>query len=130
MLIDETLLNQVSTEAKASERLRMNYNFHTSLDSKAQRLLNALEPGTAIPVHRHIETAETYIILRGKIEVYFYDDSKAIIEKFLLDPLIGNYGIHIPQSQWHSLHVLETNSVIFEIKDGPYSPITNENILI
>lgn len=128
MILDNKLLDEISVKAKASGRLRMNYNLHESLDSKTQRLFNALEPGTILPVHRHEHTAETYILLRGKIDVIFYNDCGAISERFHLDPLIGNYGVQIPKGQWHTLEVLES-SVIFEVKDGPYTPLTPENIL-
>ena len=96
-LINEELLDRVTGEAKRSPRLRMNYNFHETLDAKAQRLLNALEPGTVLPVHRHCQTAETYLVLRGVIKVLFYDDRKRLLETFLLDPREGNYGVHIPK---------------------------------
>ncbi len=128
-LINNELLNQVTTEAENSPRRRMNYNFHPSPDSGAQRLLNALEPGTELAVHRHIHTAETYILLRGKIKVIFYNDRKEMTESTLLDPLQGEYGINIPAGQWHTLEVLEKGSVIFEVKDGPYTPFTPENTL-
>lgn len=129
MLIDNNLLNDVSAKAKASERLRMNYNFHDSLDSKAQRLLNALEPGTKVPVHRHRHTAETYIVLRGCIKVFFYNDEKTPSREYLVSPESGAHGIHIPAGQWHTLEVMEENTVIFEVKDGPYKPLENEDIL-
>lgn len=129
MIIDKKLLDEVSEKAKASERLRMNFNLHDSLDAKAQRLLNALEIGTILPVHRHRNTAETYILLRGKIRVMFYNEMGAETESFLLDPLNGNYGIHVPVGQWHTLEVLEQGSVVFEVKDGPYIPFQPEDIL-
>lgn len=128
MIIDKSLLDEVSAKAKESPRLRMNYNFHESLDSKAQRLLNALEPGTILQIHRHQHTDETYVLLRGKIEVQFYDETGAQTASFKLDPLKGNYGIHIPKGQWHTLIVVEP-SVIFEVKDGPYTPITSEDTI-
>lgn len=128
-LIDTELLNHVSRQAEDSPRLRMNHNFHESPDSKAQRLLNALEPGTLLPVHRHLHTAETYLLLRGKIKVLYYNDRKEMTDIITLDPLQGNYGIHIPAGQWHTLEVLEKGSVIFEVKDGPYTPLTPENTL-
>lgn len=128
-LINEELLDRVTGEAKRSPRLRMNYNFHETLDAKAQRLLNALEPGTVLPVHRHCQTAETYLVLRGVIEVLFYDDRKRLLETFLLDPREGNYGVHIPKGQWHTLEVLESGTVIFEVKDGPYQPLGKDDIL-
>lgn len=129
MLINEKLLDEVTERAKASERLRMNYNLHDSLDAKAQRLLNALEPGTVLPIHRHTETAETYIVLRGSIKVLFYNNEKKIIATFDINPLINEYGIHIPKGQWHTLEVLESGTVIFEVKDGPYLPFKDEDIL-
>jgi cupin fold WbuC family metalloprotein len=129
MLIDKNLLDQVTEQAKESERLRMNYNLHDSLDAKAQRLLNALEPATVLPIHRHNHTAETYIVLRGCINVTFYNDNKTIIEKHLVTPSQGIYGVHIPAGQWHTLEVLESGTVIFEVKDGPYAPLGKEDIL-
>lgn len=128
-LIDRELLDQVSKKAQESPRRRMNYNFHDSPDAKAQRLLNALEPGTELPIHRHTHTAETYLILRGKIRVLFYNDRKEITESVELCPTANCFGVHIPPGQWHTLEVLEPETVIFEIKDGPYLPLTAENIL-
>ena len=127
--IDKELLNKVSQEAKESPRLRMNYNFHEHLDDKAQRLLNALKPGTLLSVHRHRHTAETYILLRGKIKVLFYKELRELQDEEILDSEKGNYGVHIPAGQWHTLEVLETGSVIFEVKDGPYTPLTSADIL-
>lgn len=129
MIIDKKLLDNVSTKAKASYRLRMNFNLHDSLDAKAQRLLNALEIGTVLPIHRHRHTAETYILLRGKIRVMFYNEMGGETESFLLDPLSGNYGVQIPISQWHTLEVLEDDSVIFEVKDGPYAALEPEDLM-
>ena len=129
MLIDNNLLDQVSAKAKESERLRMNYNLHDSLDAKTQRLLNALEPGTILSIHRHRHTAETYIVLRGSIIVIFYDDNKIPVEQHLISPKQGVYGVHIPAGQWHTLEVKESGTVIFEVKDGPYAPLGEEDIL-
>lgn len=129
MLIDDLLLDEVTARAKASERLRMNYNLHDSLDAKAQRLLNALEPGTRLPVHRHRHTAETYIVLRGVIKVLFYNDDRVLTNEFMINPLEGKYGIHISAGQWHTLEVLESGTVIFEVKDGPYTPLGEEDVL-
>ena len=127
--INNTLLDQVSRQAQESPRLRMNHNFHDSLDAKAQRLLNALEPGTILPIHRHPHTAETYLLLRGKIRVMFYNDRKEETESVVLDPLNGCFGVHIPDNQWHTLEVLESGSVLFEVKDGPYTPLDEKDIL-
>ena len=128
MLLDDRLLDRVQDEAKASERLRMNFNLHESLEAKAQRLLNALEPGTVLPIHRHTHTAETYILVRGRIDVMFYDESATERERYPLNTQEGRYGVQIPAGQWHTIEVHEP-SVIFEVKDGPYTPLAAEDIL-
>ena len=127
-IIDTSLLDLVTEQATESPRLRMNHNFHDSMEAKSQRLLNALEPGTEIPIHRHRTTAETYILLRGTIRVLFYNNEREIIETTELNPLTGKYGIDIPAGQWHTLEVLESGTVIFEVKDGPYRALGEEDI--
>ena len=129
MILDKQLLDEVSARAKESERLRMNYNLHEAMDSKAQRLFNALEPGTILPIHRHQHTSETYILVRGRIDVMFYNNEGVEIERFALNPQKGNYGVHIPKGQWHTLEVLESDTVIFEVKDGPYAPLGPEDMM-
>ncbi len=129
MLIDKELLDRVSSQALASERLRMNFNFHDDLKAPSQRMLNALELGTLLPPHRHHHAAETIIVLRGKLRVDFYNDDKNLTETYVLDPLQGVYGIDITKGQWHGYEVLEANTVIFETKDGPYTPITAQDLL-
>ncbi len=128
MLINDGLLNKVTAEAQESPRLRMNFNLHESLDAKAQRLINVLLPGTILPIHCHRHTAETYILLRGKMFVVFYDETGAQTHRFLLDPTTGNYGVQIPKGQWHNVEVIEP-SAIFEVKDGPYTPLTPEDMM-
>ena len=128
MIIDDQLLDKVAAKAEESPRLRLNYNLHNSLDAKAQRLINVLLPGTPLPVHRHRHTAETYVILRGKMFVVFYNDLGAQTERYLLDPTQGNYGVQIPAGQWHGIEVIEP-SAIFEVKDGPYMPLEPEDTL-
>ena len=128
MIINNELLDEVTVKAEESPRLRMNFNLHDSLDAKAQRLVNVLLPGTVLPIHRHRHTAETYILLRGKMFVVFYHDLGAQIERFLLDPTIGNYGVQIPAGQWHGIEVIEP-SAIFEVKDGPYTPLQPEDMM-
>lgn len=128
MIIDNRLLDKVTEEAEASPRLRMNYNLHESLDAKAQRLINVLLPGTPLPVHRHKHTAETYVLLRGKMFVVFYNDLGEQVERYLLAPTQGNYGVHIPKGQWHTVEVIEP-SAILEVKDGPYTALQPEDIL-
>ena len=128
MILNDKLLDKVTEEASASRRLRMNYNLHDSLDSKAQRLINVLLPRTILPIHRHQHTAETYILLRGKMVVVFFNEMGGQTERYLLDQTIGNYGVQIPKGQWHSVEIIEP-SAIFEVKDGPYNPLTPEDIL-
>lgn len=128
MLINIELLDRVTAEAEESPRLRMNFNLHNSLDAKSQRLINVILPGTVMPIHRHKHTAETCVLLRGRMFVVFYNDMGAQVERYLLDPSIGNYGINIPAGQWHGIEVVEP-SAILEVKDGPYTPLEPEDTL-
>ncbi|MDE5686949.1 MAG: WbuC family cupin fold metalloprotein [Paramuribaculum sp.] len=128
MTIDDRLLDEVTEQAAESPRLRMNYNLHDSLDAKAQRLINVLLPGTILPIHRHCHTAETYILLRGRMNVVFYNEMGGETDRFELDPVNGNYGVQIPAGQWHTIEVVEP-SAIFEVKDGPYTPLRPEDML-
>lgn len=129
MIINNELLDEITVKAEESPRLRMNFNLHDSLDAKAQRLINVLLPGTVIPIHRHKHTAETYVLLRGKMFVVLYNELGEQVERCLLDTTNGNYGIQIPIGQWHGVEVIEP-SAIFEVKDGPYTPIRTDDILI
>ncbi len=105
----------------------MNFNIHKNLTDNVQQLLNALEPGTIVPIHRHRNTSETYILLKGSLKVYFYNDQKNITETLLLNKETGNYGVNIPAGQWHTIEVLETGTVIYEIKEGPYKPVDSKD---
>lgn len=129
MIINTQLLDNVSSSAKKTERLRMNYNLHESLDSKVQRLLNAMEPGTIIPIQRHKNSAETLMVVRGKMKVELYDDNKNILESEILSSEEGKYGVHIPAGVWHCVEIMEPNTVIFEVKEGPYTPLSKDDIL-
>lgn len=128
-LITEELLDKVSEEAEASPRLRMNHNFHESPQAPVQRMLNALEPGTYLPPHRHKnpDREEMYLVLRGKLITFFFDDNGNITERIELNPAGGKYGIEIPPGVWHSIVVLEKGTVIYEAKQGPYIPLSTEN---
>ena len=128
MIINDELLDKITAEAETSPRLRMNYNLHESLDAKAQRLINVLLPGTPLPIHRHQHTAETYVLLRGKMFVVFYDSLGSQIERILLDPIKGKYGVQIPKGQWHNVEIIDPSSIL-EVKDGPYMPLQPEDIL-
>lgn len=127
-LITDELLDAVTCQAKESPRLRMNYNFHATMNAPIHRLLNALEPGTYLPPHRHRDKEETYLILRGCLLVFFYDETGNVTEKVRLNPLEGNYGLEIPSCTWHSIVALESGTVIFEIKKGPYLPLSPEDL--
>lgn len=129
LVIDEKLLDGVSQRARESERLRMNFNLHEALDAKAQRLLNALEPGTVLPVHRHKTTVETYVLLRGRLKVVLFGDDGSQVDSVVLDNELGVHGVNIPKNSWHSVEVLVPDTVILEVKDGPYTPLTPDNIL-
>ena len=109
--------------------MRMNYNLHETLDAKVQRLFNAMEPVTVIPIQRHQNTAETLMLVRGKMKVVLYDDNKNVIEEAILSHELGNYGVHIPEGAWHCVEILEPDTVMFDVKEGPYAPLASEDIM-
>lgn len=129
MIIDKLLLDQVTAQAKASPSLRKNFNFHHSLEEKCHRFLNAVEPGTVVEIHRHPAKDETFVLLRGRVEVRTYNDDCSLIESVELCPEEGKYGVNIPKGVWHNLVAIEPDSVFFECKEGPYSPHDQEGIL-
>jgi len=120
MIIDSQLLDKVTAQAKASPRLRMNYNFHQSLDEKCHRFLNAVELGSEVPIHKHPTKDETFVILRGKVRVTTHNDDGSIIEDYILCSDEGKYGVNIPKGVWHTIEAMEPDSVIFECKEGPF----------
>ena len=120
-IINEELLNEVSQQAKESPRLRMNYNFHEDLSDKCQRLLNALEPGTVMPIHHH-KVDEMFVILRGCVRVTIHNDKGEVIQSVELSSRKGNYAVNIKAGEWHSVESLETGTIIIEVKEGPYIP--------
>lgn len=128
-VIDEELLNEVSERAKSSPRLRMNYNFHQSLDEKCHRFLNAVEPGTIVPIHRHPTKDESFVLLRGRVRVSTYDDEGNVVESCVLCQEEGRYGADIPKGVWHTIEAMEPDSVIFECKEGPFVPHEQDGIL-
>ena len=129
MIIDTELLDKVSEQAKASPRLRMNYNFHQSLDELCHRFINAVEPGTEVDIHRHPAKDETFVLLRGRVRVNTYNDDGSIIESIELSPNDGRYGVNIPKGVWHKLECIEEDSVFFECKEGPFVPHEQDGIL-
>lgn len=129
MVIDKKILDELTASAKASARLRMNYNFHQSLEDKCHRMLNAVEPGSDIPIHRHPDKDESFVVLRGKVRSTTYKDDGTVIESVVLSQEDGLYGVDIPKGVWHKLESLESGSVVFECKEGPFVPHEVDGIL-
>lgn len=129
-IIDTDLLDRTSAQARTEQRLRKNYNFHEKLDDPVNRLLNALEPGTYLPVHRHLNPAkdESVIVLRGSVASFIFNDRGEITACAVIDPAEGVYGFDIPAGEWHGLLVLQSGTVVFEAKPGPYVPVSPENM--
>ncbi|MBP5638771.1 MAG: WbuC family cupin fold metalloprotein [Victivallales bacterium] len=127
-IIDDRLLAELSAQARASERLRKNLNFHRSLEEKCHRFLNALEPGTVIPIHHHPTKDEGVVILKGKVRVLTYNDDGAVQEEAILCREEGRYGVDIPRNVWHAVECLEP-AVLYECKEGPFIPHEQEGVL-
>ena len=119
MEINKELLNKLFEQAKVNPRLRQNFDLRTSANDNSQRMLNALMPGTVVPIHRHPQSTENVFLLCGKLVEVIYDERGDEKERILLDPAVGNYGCVVPQGAWHTVEVLEP-SVIYEAKDGKY----------
>ena len=129
MLIDKNLLDALTAQAKSSPRLRMNLDLRNTPEDQSQRMLNALELGTVMPIHRHRNTSETAVVLRGKVRWLYYDDQGEITDTFVVAPGTDLVGINVPMGQWHSLECLESGSVILAAKDGPWEPMREEDML-
>lgn len=127
-VIQKEVLDKLSEKAKNNSRLRINYNFHQSLEDKCHRMLNAVEPGTVIPIHRHPTKDESFVLLRGRVRVTTHNDDGAIIESVVLCTEEERFGVNIPKGVWHTLEALES-SVIFECKEGPFVPHEVDGIL-
>ena len=123
MVINQTVLDLLTEKAKESPRLRMNMDLRNSSEDKSQRMLNALEPGTVMPIHRHLASSETVAILRGRICWHFYDESGNKTESVVLDAKGEPRGLNVERGRWHSLECLESGSVLLECKDGAYHPL-------
>ena len=126
MIIDQKILDDLTDQAKASPRLRMNLDLRNSPTDNSQRMLNAIEPGTVLPIHRHRTTSETVVCLRGHFVEYFYDDSGTRTAAIDMTP--GGTLINIPAGQWHNLVSLESGTVLLEVKDGAYEPVGPEDM--
>lgn len=129
MIIDQALLDSLTAQAKASPRLRMNLDLRNSDEDGSQRMLNALEPGTPLPIHRHRFSTETVVCLRGHLREIFYNDNREVTEVIDLALNSDCAALNIPIGQWHTVEVLESGTVIMEVKDGKYEPLREEDIL-
>ena len=129
MRIDKPMLDSLCDKAKANERLRLNFDLRTSSEDSSQRMLNALEPGTVLPIHRHRFSSETVVMVRGSLEEIFYNDNGEVTETILMQAGGDCPAVQIPAGQWHTIKVLEPGTVIFEAKDGAYAPLSEGDIL-
>ncbi len=130
MVINQALLDKLTEEAKASPRLRMNLDLRNSADDQSQRMLNAIEPGSPLPIHRHRHTSETVVCLRGRLVWEFYDELERICtETIELSPNGQVVALNIPAGQWHTVRALESGSVILEMKEGAYEPLQDCDVL-
>lgn len=130
MRISQETLDSLTAQARACERLRMSLDLRTSADDQSQRMLNAVEPGTPLPVHRHCNSTETVIIIRGRLIERFYNDAGEIIEEILMEVGGECPVLQIPMGQWHGIEVLESGTVIFEAKDGAYKPVSENDVMV
>ena len=122
MLINKDVLDFLTAQARTSPRLRQHYDLRNSENDNSQRILTALEPGTVLPIHRHRESSETVVMLRGKGRWNYYDDNGNLTDSFLLSTDGDIRGISVPKGQWHNTECLESGTVILECKDGKYDP--------
>ena len=130
MKITQAILDKLTEEAKASPRLRMNMDLRNSSEDQSQRMLNAIEPGSVLPIHRHQKTSETVVCLRGRLVWEFYDElERRCTETIELSPGGPVVALNVPAGQWHTVKALESGSVILEMKNGPYEPMGSEDIL-
>ena len=127
MVITQAILDELSEKAKASPRLRCNLDMRNTPEDQSQRMLNALEPGTVMPIHRHRGSSETCICIRGHFEEYFYDEQGNLTDT--IDMVPGGVVLNIEKGQWHSLKCLESGTILFEAKDGAYEPLTPDDIM-
>lgn len=127
MIITNEILNDLTEKAKASPRLRLSMDLRNTPEDKSQRMLNALEPGTIMPIHRHKESSETCVCVRGHFEEYFYDPEGRLMET--VDMVPGGMVLNIEAGQWHSLKCLESGTILLEAKDGAYRPLDEDEIM-
>lgn len=129
MVIDNKILDDLSAQAKKNPRLRLSMDLRNGPEDLSQRMLNALEPGTIMPIHRHHVSSESVVLLRGKIEWVFYDDNGSVTERVTLDANGEPRMINVERYRWHSLVCLESGSVLYESKNGAYAPLAEDEIM-
>ena len=129
MKITQSLLDELTAAAKASPRLRMNLDLRNSAEDASQRMLNAIEPGSPLPIHRHMRSSETVVCLRGHLRELYYNDAGQVTEVIDLVPNSDCVALTIPIGQWHTVEVPVSGTVILEVKDGPYEPLAPEDVL-
>lgn len=130
MKITQAILDELTTKAKVSPRLRLNFDLRNSSEDQSQRMLNAIEPGSVVPIHRHQKTSETVVCLRGRLVWEYYDELDRICtERIELTPNGPVVALNVPAGQWHTVKALESGSIILEVKDGPYEPQSPADIL-
>ena len=129
MKIDNALMDKLTAAAQASPRLRMNLDLRNSAEDSSQRMLNAIEPGSVVPVHRHQKTTETMVVLRGRVVEEYYSPDGSVEESVEVAACGPVCALNIPAGRWHSLRALESGTVILEMKDGAYEPISPADIL-
>lgn len=129
MVITQALLDDLSARAKASPRLRMHLDLRNTPEDQSHRMLNAIEPGSPPPIHRHKYTSETIVCVRGRVVEEFYDETGVLVDSIELSPGGPNVAINVPAGQWHTVRALESGSVLLEMKDGKYEPLGPEDIL-
>ena len=127
MIIDKQILDELTAMAKASELLRMNLDLRNSLEDLSQRMLNAIEPGTEMPIHRHMKSSETVVCVRGHFEEYFYEENGVLAE--VIDMVPGGNVLNVPAGVWHSLKSLESGTVLLECKDGKWEKLREEDVM-
>lgn len=129
MIINKQLLNTLTRQARENPRLRQHYDLRNTTEDKSQRILNAMEPGTILPIHRHCESSETIVMLRGKGRWNYYDEQGNLTDSFLVEAGGDICGISVPKGQWHNSEIIESGSVILETKDGLWHPLSDKDII-
>ena len=130
MKIDVALLDNLTAQTKANPRLRQAFDLRTTPEDNSQRILNAMEPGTILPIHRHRGTTETVVVLRGRVRQNFYDDAGRLVESFIVEAGSNVMGFSVEVGRWHNTECLESGTVILECKDGKYEPFGEEDVLL